>query len=132
MNNQEPELRFATRAATQSIIDKFKWPFEEGMQDWPLEVSDEIDLAFCIQEYPKLVDEDEKFLLMHGMLFALDETQGEPFAQCSYQISEFLKADFDIHKYTIYYWACFKDNIADGFAISPMARNVWEIQYKKR
>jgi hypothetical protein len=132
MNTPEPRRGFYTRKAFLAIIEKFKWPYESGMQDWPLEVSKHIDLGFCLQEYPKLLDDDEKFLLMEGILYALDQLQGEYFELYSYKTAAFLKADFDIHKSTIFYWTLYDDEIEaeDGFAITPLMREIWDARLK--
>jgi hypothetical protein len=130
MSSLEPTPRYATREAVISIIERFKWPYEEWMQDWPLEVSNEINLAFCLKEYPKLVDDDEKFLLMEGILYALDEVQGEDFEKYSKKTTELLKIDFDLHKFTIYYWTLYNDGPEehDGFTITPLMRDIWNSQ----
>jgi hypothetical protein len=130
MELSEPTPRYQTQKAKLSIIEKFKWPHEQWMQDWPLEVSDKIDLKFCLQEYSKLVDDDEKFLLMVGILYALDEVQGDQFESSSQKTIELLKNDFDLHKFTIYYWTLYRDypNEGDGFTITPLMRNIWNSQ----
>lgn len=124
MNKIEPNFHFVSREATVSIIEKFHWPYKSWMQDWPLEVSDQINLAFCLQEYPKLVDKDEKSLLMRGILYALDEDGEESFELHSQKVIGFLKADFDIHSYTIYYWTCYSSD-SDGFRITPLMCDIW-------
>lgn len=97
------------------------------MQDWPLEISHEINLAFCLREYCKLTDEDEKFLLMRGILYALDDVQGDDFEPYSQRTIELLKTDFDLHKFTIHYWTLYRDypDESEGFTITPLMRDIW-------
>lgn len=127
MDKTEPSPYFENREAFISIIDKFHWPYEDWMQDWPLEISEKIDLAYCLQEYPNLVDKDEKFLLMRGILYALNEVQEEYFELYSQKTANFLKRDFDIHSYTIHYWACYSCG-SDGFRITPLMREICHSQ----
>jgi hypothetical protein len=95
MNYQEPEQRYQTRAAMDTIALRMGWNFEMWMQDWPLEISDEIVIENCLWEYSLLQDDDEKFVLMNGILFALDHVvEGELFKVYCRQISALLKRDF--------------------------------------
>jgi len=129
MNTREPTPRYQTQKARLFIIERFKWPHEQWMLDWPLEIRHHIDLAFCIQEYLKLVDDDEKFLLMQGILYALDEVQGDDFEPYSKKVSVLLKADFHLHKFTIYYWTLYRDpDMMDEFTITPLMRDIWNSQ----
>ena len=128
MNKSEPEYRYATRAAILTISEKFKWPFENSMQDWPLEVSDKIDLDVAIREYPNLTDDDEKFVLMQGILYALDGLQGEDFDRYSIPITKLLKENFNLHQATIHYWTLYNTDFEDGFRITPLMRNIWDAQ----
>lgn len=132
MNTTEPTPRYHTPKARLSIIEKFKWRYENWMQDWPLEVWDEIDLTACLKAYPKLIDDDEKFLLMRGILYALDEVQGDDFEPYSQKTIALLKTDFDVHKFTIYYWTLYGDNPdeGEGFTITPLMRDIWNSQQK--
>ncbi len=130
MKAPEPDYRFYTLEARSAIIERFSWPFEDWMQDWPLEVSEKIDLSFCLQEYPKLTNDDEKFLLMEGILFALDEVQGEEFEPYSQIAAGFLKTDFDTHEFTIYRWTLYGTNFEDGFTITPLMRDIWDARLK--
>ena len=124
-----PEARYPTTAeACAEVIKKFGWRIEPWMQDWPLEISHEIDLQRCIDQYPNIQSEDEKFLLMQGILYALGQVNDDVLLN-TYAVSvrHILGEDFELHKPTIYYWTLY-DNIAnhlDEFSITPMAREVW-------
>lgn len=101
------------------------------MQDWPLEISDKIELSFSLQEYPKLMDDDEKFLLMQGILFALDELESEDYERYGVKVAAFLKEDFDIHKSTIHYWIDDRNDFNNQFQTSTLMRHIWNSQIKK-
>ena len=104
------------------------------MQDWPLEISHEIAIADCLREYPLLSDEDEKFLLMHAILYALDDITDEAlFAIYAREVEYLLREEFSLHRNTIYYWTCYamgedETNEEDGFQITPLMRTIWNDQ----
>lgn len=125
MSSLEPTPRYITGQAMTSIIEKFHWRLDDWMQDWPLEISEEIDLRFCLQEYSQLVDDDEKFLLMKGILYALDTTVGKDFERFVKKTVKLLKDDFDLHKFTIHYWTLYNTDFEDGFRITPLMRDIW-------
>lgn len=136
---QAPPFRYYTPKAFESITKQFGWPYESWMQDWPLEIWNKIDIELCLREYPQLKNDDEKFLLMEGILYVLDEIQGEAFEIYSQKTMDLLKSDFHIHEYTIYYWTLYdkypnenetlkEDEI---FRITPLMRHLWNL-YNKR
>lgn len=122
-----PKARYVTKAASQAVASKFGWTYEDWMQDWPLEISDEVILKDCLHEYEKLRDDDEKFVLMKAMLFALGEEENDIEVKLRWvQISKFLNEDFDIHKSTIYYWTHYDNpESEDEFRITPFLRKFW-------
>lgn len=67
---------------------------------------------------------------MEGILYALDKVQGDDFETYSQKTIELLKNDFDLHKFTIYYWTLYNDEPEehDGFTITPLMRDVWNSQ----
>lgn len=135
MRRQAPEPRYPTAEASIAIRNKFGWREEEWMQDWPLEVSGEISLKECLEGYELLNDDDEKFLLMTGILFAWNnDSPEELFLQCSTHITTILQRDFALHMSTIYYWTFYdfvteeeeKDPSFEPFRITPLMRTIWE------
>jgi hypothetical protein len=122
-----PEARHATKASSQTVAGKFGWTYEGWMQDWPLEISDQVILKDCIREYEQLRDDDEKFVLMEAMLFALDREENDTEVELRWeQISKFLHEDFDIHKSTIYYWTLYGNSeLEHEFRITPFLRKIW-------
>jgi hypothetical protein len=126
MKANKPDPRYTTRAAADSLIAKFGWTCKDWMQDWPLEISNEVQIDDCIQEYERLTDEDEKFLLMKAILYALDEvTADEDFKYYNNQVSNLLIKDFNLHEFTVYYWTLYENPEFEGFRITPSMRQIW-------
>ena len=122
----EPQARFPTIKAINAVCLKLNWRHNLAMQDWPLEISDENKITETIKEYRLSGDDDEKFVLMEGLLYALDEvTDKSEFAKFSLQIQDLLEDNFLVHEFTIYYWTLYGNDSTDQFAITPMCRDVW-------
>jgi hypothetical protein len=126
MEADEPQERLGTRKAIDSLANRLGWTHEGWMQDWPIEIADEIEIRPCLEAYGGF-DEDERFVAMEGMLYALDLcSDKKKFNQFWTELSPILERDFHIHEYTIYYWTLFGEPNAEGiFSITPMCRNVW-------
>lgn len=103
----------------------------DWMQDWPLEITDEISIRDCLNEYKKLSDDDEKFLLMKAILYTLDEEMNENELELelySDEVIELLNRDFAIHEFTVFYWTLYKHPESEnGFEITPLMRKVWDM-----
>ncbi|WP_156140663.1 hypothetical protein [Sporocytophaga myxococcoides] len=126
MKTGKPEPRYSTKAAIDSLINKFGWTCKDWMQDWPLEISNEIDINICLKEYGQITDEDEKFVLMEAILYALDEFENKKnFENIADQVRDLLNQDFEIHKYTIYKWTLYESEIEE-FRITPLLRRIWD------
>jgi|GEM_PF-7043373 len=126
---KKPEPRYYSSAARQSLIEKFGWPYQEWMQDWPLEISGKINIQLCVKEYERLIDSDERFLLMQAILYALDGcTEEQDFEYYSAEVSRLVNMDFDLHKFTIYYWTLYEhpEFDVDEFNITPLMRRIWQ------
>jgi len=126
MKTEKPKSRHSTKVALDSLINKFGWTYEDWMQDWPLEISNEIDIDQCLKEYRQITDEDEKFLLMEAILYVLDELENEKnFESPADQVRDLLYQNFEIHKYTIYKWTLYDTEIEE-FRITPFLRMIWD------
>jgi hypothetical protein len=100
-------FRYGTRKAIDLLAKNLKLPNEKWMQDWPYEVVNSMDIEKYITHYNSLIDEDEKFVLMRGIIQANEEqTTEELFIKYWNKIKPILEQDFEIHKYTIHYWCC--------------------------
>lgn len=128
MKYRKPESRFATQEAIHTLSARFNWTYMDWMQDWPLEITDEISIPDCLNEYRKLSDDDEKFVLMEAILYTLDVEPNEiKFKKYCDEVTELLNRDFDLHEYTIFYWTRYeKPELKVRFKITPMMREIWK------
>ena len=131
MKKGKPIPKYITRQAADKLINRLNWRHEDWMQDWPLEISQEINIDDCILEYKKLINEDEMFLLMKGILYALDGESTDSELEFYWkEVSELLIKDFKVHEYTIYYWCLYEDGLnedpeTEGFRITPLMQEIW-------
>lgn len=123
----EPTFRCGTRKAINELAEELNLPNEKWMQDWPYEVVIASDIEKYIDHYETLVDDDKKFVLMEGIIQATeDQTTEELFLKYWERVKLILERDFNIHEFTIYYWACFDiENIEDCWKITPLMRQLW-------
>jgi hypothetical protein len=131
LSRQEPPQRFVTERAREAMLVRYGWSFCDWMQDWPLEITAEINIDQCIADYDDLTDDDEKFLLMVAILYRLDDlVDHQNYHSCCKKVSALLTKDFELHKHTIYYWTMYgTEDTDDGFNITPLMRNVWHNRY---
>ena len=123
----EPTFRCGTRKAIDELAVELNLPNESWMQDWPIEVIVPTDIKIYLNHYEKLTDDDKKFVLMEGILDAIEyQPTEELFLKYWNRVKEILDKDFAIHDYTIYYWACFgNENLDDCWKITTLMRKLW-------
>jgi len=128
----EPEFRCGTGKAIASLATKLDVEYNDFMQDWSYEIANPNEIEKYIELYKNLRDEEEKFVLMETIIQATEEQNGEKlFLNYLNIVKNFLEIDFHIHKYTIYYWACFDtEDIEDCFKISVFMRELLIDQQK--
>jgi len=124
----EPIFRCATRKAIEELAQELNLPSEEGMQDWPIEVTNPSDIDRYLDHYKTLTDDDKKFVLMEGII---DATEYQPtetlFIKNCDKLKSLLEKDFQIHAYTIYHMACFDiADIEEWWKITPIMRKIWQ------
>ena len=125
METREPESRFSTREAMYSLSKKFAWTINDDMPDWPFEIAQDVDIKKCIKSYYRLTD-DEQFVLMEAMLFALNEIENAlTFDKYALEISGILKTDFHLHEYTVYSWIRHNIEASEGIKVTPICLRVW-------
>lgn len=140
MANQTSPLRYPSRAVMIRLTKLLHLPpIEDGMQDWPLEVSDPKRLReFCdLYEIGRL-DDEMQFTLMQLIVFSLDDTLHEELLEAEERgtlekrAENLLRHDFPLHLHTINYWRCPEDEADpeplpdNGFAVTPLMRRVWD------
>ena len=110
-------------------------PYDNQMQDWPLEVSDGARLGeFCDAYEAGMPTENAQAALMELLLFSLETVfpyafDGPPtrlVQMQAEQIVAWLDRDFTLYFYIIDYWRCGNDPDPEhGFSISPLIRRIW-------
>lgn len=123
----EPTFRCGTRKAIDELAEELNLPNEKWMQDWPIEVVKPEDIENYIDHYEKLTDDDKKFVLMEGILDATEyQPNDELFMKYWNKVKQLLENDFDVHEYTIHYYACFDiQTIEDCWKMTPLMRQIW-------
>lgn len=123
----EPAFRCATRKAIDKVAKDLDLRNEDWMQDWPIEVIVFSDIEKYLSYYETLTDEDEKFVLMEGIIDATEYQQTEDlFITYCNKVNRLLRKDFNIHEYTIHYWSYFESaNLEDWWRITPLMRQIW-------
>lgn len=129
----EPIFRCATRKAIDELAQELNLPNEEWMQDWPIEVTNPSDIDRYLDHYKTLTDDDKKFVLMEGIIDAMEYQPTEAlFIKKCDKVKSLLEKDFQIHAYTIYYWACFDiENVEEWWKITPTMRKIWQDNHKR-
>jgi hypothetical protein len=97
------------------------------MQDWPIEVFIPADIENYLDHYEKLTDDDKKFVLMEGILDATEhQPTNELFIKYWSKVKQLLENDFNVHEYTVHYYACFEiQTIEDYWKMTPLMRQIW-------
>lgn len=123
----EPKFRCSTNEAILRIAKQLDLEYNSGMQDWEWEVANPKHIEKYITHYKTLTDDNEKFTLMEIIIQALTDQDDEKLEKYWKEVKEFLKANFEIHEYSIYYWSCFEnDDLEDCWQITPHMRSLWK------
>lgn len=124
----EPTLRCGTRKAIDELAGELNFLNKSTMQDWSYEVANPDDIDKYISHYNSIRDEDKKFVLMEIIIQATEAQNTEAlFQKCCETIRPILDANFKLHEFTIYFWACLdNENLEDCWKITPLIRRIWE------
>lgn len=130
----EPTFRYGTRKAIDELAVELNLPNESWMQDWPIEVIVPTDIKIYLSHYEKLTDDDKKFVLMEGILDAIEyQPTEELFFKYWNIVRQILDKDFAIHEYTIYTYACFDtETIEDCYKLTSGIRDIWTTKTTNR
>lgn len=112
-------------------------PFDQYMQDWPLEVADATRLTeFCDLYETETLDRDTQFSLMQLIVFSLDDALGtlDEADDIEKRVDVLLRRDFVLNFHTVNYWRCHDDEVdpdplpenETGFPVTPMMRRIWK------
>ncbi|HEY3405322.1 MAG TPA: hypothetical protein VGK59_18180 [Ohtaekwangia sp.] len=130
---REPEPRYETREAIDSLAKELQLHHDERMQDWSYEIANPGDVERYIEHYKVTVDEDKKFVLMQIIIQAVNDQPDEnSFLKYWDRIKGALIADLAIHEYTVFYWCLFNDDDNDIWTITPRMREIWNSHHSVR
>ena len=123
----EPQPRYPTRQAIDSLAKRFGLENRPGMQDWEWEVADEarIDEFLAAYESGALTD-DERFTLMETILQSfeqlpnsVDEDPRLP------RLLALLGQNVPLHRHTIWHWCAYQvGDLDEAFQVSPYMRTL--------
>lgn len=123
----EPKFRCSTNEAILKIAKELHLKYNSGMQDWEWEIANPKHIEKYIEHYKSLKDDDEKFTLMEIIIQALTDQEEEELIKYWKEVKEFLKANFGVHEYSIFYWSCFEnENVEECWQITPQMRSLWK------
>ncbi|MEM9021411.1 MAG: hypothetical protein AAGC44_12685 [Planctomycetota bacterium] len=125
--------RFATAASIDHLSAVLGLP--EYGQDWEIETADACRVSEFVTCYDlQQLDEDERFALMSLIVASFDELLfGEEAPGFKWWIVAHLQAEFDVHEYTVHYWAVPDEDDPEGyFRFTPIARRIMEAIYGNR
>lgn len=123
----KPTFRCGTQKAIKEISEELNIPIDASDQDWSYTHGNPNDIEKYILHYTLTSDDDKKFVLMEFIIQAIENQESEElFLIFCNKIKPILEKDFNIHEYTIYYWACLEiENIQDCFQITKFMRKTW-------
>jgi hypothetical protein len=124
----KPPYRFGTVKAMKELADELRLPYTSDMQDWSYEVAEPDQIDNYLHHYDQQTDDDKKFVLME-MILQATEDQGNHSDQEMYwrKASQRLSKDFELHRFTIFYWSCFdKEDLSESWTLAPNMRELWQ------
>ena len=123
-----PPFRSWTKEAAQKVAERLSLPFDDSMQDWPIEVVNPNDIDTYLEQYSSAGNSDEKFVLMEMIIQSLEEHPDESRLESNWDaVRTILIDNFEIHQFTIYYWADLKGGRnCDQWKMSDKLRQVWQ------
>ena len=125
MEIKEPKFRCGGN--WQELADLFGYEIGQHDQDWTYTIIESERIDEYIQAYDsKITNGDTKFSLMEMIIQSLTEQRDEKLMNEKWkQVEPILSKDFDLHKYTIYYWCCWECDINDCWKVTALMREYW-------
>jgi hypothetical protein len=117
---------YVSKEVRESLTKKLKLP-DCDSQDWEYVVSNPKRISEFLSYYKEDgIRIEEKFALMNIIISSLnDAIEIGQFSNNVWNlISYYLTKDMDIHKKTILYWALDDDTFVDGFAVTPLMKEL--------
>jgi len=126
MKIEEPKFRFGKN--WQELADLFNYKIEVGDQDWTYTIVEPERIDEYIAAYDTTItNDDTKFSLMEMIIQSLTDQENTKLMYEKWpQVESILHTDFELHKYTIYYWCCWdNEDVDDCWQVTPLFREFW-------
>ncbi len=134
---EQPPPRYPTPRTSKILCDLLDLEYENGMQDWPLEVANAARLGeFCDAYEAGNSDDEVRFVLMELIVFSLDDwlaegtetaSETEPLPE---RVERLLMRDFPLHLHTVNYWRLDGETDDENvFHATPLMRRVWDARF---
>jgi hypothetical protein len=127
MNIIEPEFRYPTRAAIDSLAKHFDLPNSLEMQDWEWEVADYNRINEFVAEFRSdSLSDDEKFTLLEIIIQSFEESDTDLNTNDLWlEVLSLIEKNFKLHSYSVWYWSdCQNEN--NGWNVTPFMRRIYE------
>lgn len=125
MEIKEPKFRCGN---WQELANLFNYKIGKHDQDWTYTIVEPQKIDDYIQAYDtSITNENTKFSLMEMIIQSLTEQVNEEIMNLKWKkVKEILDRDFDLHKYTVYYWCCWDNgDVDDCWEITALMREFW-------
>ena len=126
MEIKEPKFRCGGN--WQELADLFGYEIGQNDQDWTYTIVEPERIDEYIQAYDnQIINEDTKFSLMEMIIQSLTEQENIQLMSDKWnKVQSILNKDFDLHKYTVYYWCCWENkDVDDCWEVTPLMRSFW-------
>lgn len=122
------EPKFRCGGNWDELAELFNYEIRKDDQDWTYTIAESHRLDEYLAAYNTLImDEDTKFSLMEMIIEALHDLETLELKIDSWpKVKTTLKSEFDLHKYTIWYWALWDtDDPKNRWDIAYLFRSLW-------
>ena len=125
---KEPQFRCPTKEAIEKLVERFNFEYSIDMQDWEWQVADYSRIDEFIDYYEKDgLTNDEKFTLMETMIQSFEDSETELESNEKWKkIIKLLNKNFNLHQYSIWYWASFDYELIDCWNVSQFMRRLYK------
>lgn len=127
----EPTFRCSTKAAISTLAAEFELPNNPDMQDWEHEVANPERLGEFLSAFETgQLSDDEAFCLMETVIQSFEDLEdAEKWRTFWPTIKARLRDNFQLHAYTIWYWANFDGALSESWTVSPSMRHIFRDRY---
>lgn len=113
----------------------FNYKIDKHEQDWTYTIVENHRIDEYINAYDTIItNDDTKFSLMEMIIQSITDQPTNELMKIKWKLVKvLLEKDFELHKYTIYYWCSWQNkNINECWDVTPLMREFWisKIDYK--